>query len=473
MLGHTQTTNEDLGKVTITVFYDDGSTDTIHSDHRNFEAVRNTLRDVPTGQQDDDEIRELINLAASVERRFRALSERVSLRGGNVYFDGDPIDNSIAEHIMRLVDAGDEHGWKALVNFLEKVATNPSDASKQSLYTWLKDRKFTILPNGDFLAYKGCKWEGDKPVSIHAGPGIVNGVAVDGFLDNSVGNVVEIQRSYVDADTFVGCSTGLHAGSYEYAKNFGRGVLLRVTINPRDVVSVPEDCSHQKLRVCRYTVLEAEDAPYEAPTYTNTYWSHDGLSLESAYSAGYDAGRDDALDEGYYDDEYAGDFDEDLTDDEVDDILSQYVSGYRAGWNDGEEERAEEDDEDYEDDEDDEDYEDESDDDYTPYTPAPYTPRKRPVTTTAFPVAVPVTVTDVPDEDETPVQDEDVAEVNVEADEASTEVPAPRVTEVSDEKDRVQAFVATVTPAISRLAHNALAKAQVALDNLDNLNKDR
>ena len=36
-------------------------------------------------------------------------------------------------------------------------------------------------------------------------------------------------------------------------------------MNPRDVVSVPVDCAGEKMRVCRYKVLETIDAPETEP----------------------------------------------------------------------------------------------------------------------------------------------------------------------------------------------------------------
>ena len=37
--------------------------------------------------------------------------------------------------------------------------------------------------------------------------------------------------------------------------------MLKVHINPRDVVSVPTDAQGEKVRVCRYRVVEIIDAP--------------------------------------------------------------------------------------------------------------------------------------------------------------------------------------------------------------------
>ena len=76
-----------------------------------------------------------------------------------------------------------------------------------------------------------------------------------GRIRNQVGDYLEVERSDVDDNRERGCSSGLHVGSFDYAKGFGRITKL-VEFNPKDAVSVPSDCEYQKLRVCAYTVLE-------------------------------------------------------------------------------------------------------------------------------------------------------------------------------------------------------------------------
>ena len=68
-----------------------------------------------------------------------------------------------------------------------------------------------------------------------------------------------------------GCSAGLHVGTYDYACNWAGsgGVVVLVTFNPKDIVSVPSDCEFQKIRVSNYEVLqiareEIEDAVFES-----------------------------------------------------------------------------------------------------------------------------------------------------------------------------------------------------------------
>jgi hypothetical protein len=38
--------------------------------------------------------------------------------------------------------------------------------------------------------------------------------------------------------------------------------MLEVHVNPRDVVSVPTDSNWQKVRCCRYKVVDVIDQPY-------------------------------------------------------------------------------------------------------------------------------------------------------------------------------------------------------------------
>jgi hypothetical protein len=66
-----------------------------------------------------------------------------------------------------------------------------------------------------------------------------------------------IKRKLVDPDRGNPCSVGLHVGTRDYAEAFARchgGVLLKVSVNPIDAISVPSDDA-RKMRVCRYRVL--------------------------------------------------------------------------------------------------------------------------------------------------------------------------------------------------------------------------
>jgi len=216
----------------------------------------------------DESVVSLFDLSESVSRKFEALTERVAVRGGQVYFDGDPLDRAETRQIVRFLD-GDIEDWEPLVNFLEKVQTNPDEHSREQLYTWLDRHDFPITEDGDLIAYKGVVANGDEYFSINHGKAIVDGEEVNGAVPNAVGSVIEMPRSEVQHDPRTGCSRGLHAGTWDYASGFARGAVLTVRINPRDVVSVPTDCSAQKVRVCRYTVVGVTDVEHDSPLWTD------------------------------------------------------------------------------------------------------------------------------------------------------------------------------------------------------------
>ena len=204
---------------------------------------------------DADTVRALVDPRTSVESYITRVSDRVSFRGSELLFDGDPVNTSLASTIIRLASEDESGDPTKLIKFLENLMNNPSEHSREQLYDWIEPRNITITQDGHFLAYKGLR---EDFTSINAGPGIVNNVEYTGstHLDNSPGNVVEFSRSKVVANSSIGCAVGLHAGTHEYASGFAQGKLVLVKINPRDVVSVPTDCDAQKLRVCRYEVLE-------------------------------------------------------------------------------------------------------------------------------------------------------------------------------------------------------------------------
>lgn len=237
----------------ITLFYSDGSSDVVPSNHQRFDEIVTRLRE---GAQ-DDEIRRLVNALAEAVKSFVHLSERITLRGKKLYFDGDRVRGPIVKHIIRMVKRGEEDQAIAVARFLEKLNTNPSEYAREHLYEFLDRNEFTIIESGDYVAYKGLSREF---TSVSHGKAMVDGVVYEGAIPNPIGAVVEMPRSEVDDGAHTYCSTGLHAGTYRFARGFSRGPVAAILVNPRDVVSVPDD--GEKLRVCRYLVLEYVDQEY-------------------------------------------------------------------------------------------------------------------------------------------------------------------------------------------------------------------
>jgi len=222
----------------------------------------------------DESALDLFNPEKFIAQAFERISERVTVANGVVYFDSEPIHNTLTDQIVRFMEQGLD--FTPLVFFFEKLATNPNPESVEHLYRWLTQHNFTITSNGDFVGYKGVQKNGDQYLSINSGKAIVNGQTHQGYIPNNIGDIVEMPRNQVEFDPGVGCSTGLHAGSWSYASSFARGAVLEVHINPRDVVSVPTDCSDQKLRTCRYVVVNVIEQEYDTAHVDSYEEDYDG-----------------------------------------------------------------------------------------------------------------------------------------------------------------------------------------------------
>lgn len=252
----------------IVIVSSEGETRTLNSEHPNYEKVLRALSEgdftnINYDEFDDDAAAEeawLFEQAdhalASAANGLTRLSERIIFDGSNILFDGDVIDNSLSRHLLRLVRAGDEVSSIAL--FIENLALNPSATSRRRLFRWMQDRDFTLTDDGLIVGYKGVQDDiENRSITFGRETVFVDGVAHVGNIPNPVGAVVEMARGLVDPDINNTCSVGLHVGTHEYASDFGQKVLT-VLVNPRDVVEVPTDCNGQKIRTCRYVVLDEE-----------------------------------------------------------------------------------------------------------------------------------------------------------------------------------------------------------------------
>ena len=109
----------------VTVF-EDGNMLVANSDNPNWDAIIEALLN-------DEPVNDLITLTTAVAKKFERLTTRVSVNGNQVYFDGDPVNNALTDQIVRFLAEGWE--FEGLVNFMERIATNPSEHSSEQLYT--------------------------------------------------------------------------------------------------------------------------------------------------------------------------------------------------------------------------------------------------------------------------------------------------------------------------------------------------
>ena len=192
----------------------------------------------------------------------------VSIKGETMYWRGKEFHNAMAKRMVQMLQDG--FSIEPMVLFMENMMQNPSYRSVQELYGFLEKNNLPITPDGHFLAYKRVR---DNYMDVHSGT-----------MDNSVGKIVEMPRNEVDDNQNNTCSSGLHFCSQEYLKSFGGDRTVIVKINPRDVVSIPNDYNNSKGRACRYEVIgevgvrnEDEDVDFGKPVQENANSTTGGL----------------------------------------------------------------------------------------------------------------------------------------------------------------------------------------------------
>lgn len=212
-----------------------------------------------------------VNPAVKIQSLF-AKYETVEVKNGLLYVDGDVVDNVVSDRLIQMLS--NEVDVLPILKFLYRLRLNPSSRAVNELYTFLEHKCLPFTDSGTFIAYKAVR---NNYHDKHSGK-----------FDNSVGNTLEMPRNKVDDDKLVGCSYGFHAGSLEYALDFASGddKVVLVEIDPADVVSIPTDCEFQKLRTCRYKVVDDFGRPLTEPLYesrfttenddeVNDYWNDD------------------------------------------------------------------------------------------------------------------------------------------------------------------------------------------------------
>lgn len=245
----------------ITIFVD-GMVRTVLSGSRNFEALKDHLR------LQEHDVETILQLSDREDFLRKSTSgSNVEVYNGAVYYKGEEVRSSLTDKLLNLLDDGfDAQPW---IKFLDNLMSNPSFRSRECLFNFLDHFKAPITAEGNFVAFKRIRkdWK-----DIHSGT-----------YDNSIGAVIQMDRSKVDDDPQHTCSSGLHVCADSYLDGFANADSSRtvaVEVNPADVVAVPYDYNFAKMRVCKYKVVAEIDPQRIDDILENEYYQYDDYGYE-------------------------------------------------------------------------------------------------------------------------------------------------------------------------------------------------
>jgi hypothetical protein len=224
----------------------DGTTTTINRADGRYDKV---LEKIKEGKL--DEIIPLLSVSKNL------IDNGFDIIDGIVHIQGDALPDSLSQRVLDFYNNG--LPFQPLLKFWAKLKTNPSFNSRQMLYKFLEHNGHPITSEGNFIAYRAVR---NDFLDKHTGK-----------MDNSIGNIVEIDRSKVDDNPNNTCSHGLHVATLCYAQSFASGddKLLDVEVSPSDVVAVPTDYNGTKMRVCRFKVVAESQGLINKPLVTSSY----------------------------------------------------------------------------------------------------------------------------------------------------------------------------------------------------------
>ena len=222
-----------------------GEAYTFDKNHHNYNTL---VRHLKSGNVEHFEA--AYDVASSVEHFCDGY---VHVKNGTLNWNGIPMPELFTDRILDMKKEG--FNFDSMLNFMCNLNDNPSDKSILELFDFMQNKNLPITQDGHFLAYKAVRPDFKDIYS--------------GSIDNSVGEVVEVDRSKVDSNRNRHCGAGLHVGAIDYVTSYG-GInldnhddndgdggnqIVICKVNPADVVSVPSDARFQKLRACRYEVV--------------------------------------------------------------------------------------------------------------------------------------------------------------------------------------------------------------------------
>ncbi len=203
-----------------------------------------------------DDIEKFLQYIDQRKAVFNWSKGNLKVVGEDLYFKDEILRGSLSQKAIEMIKDG--KNCDSFLLFIEKIGENPSLQSINEFLTWLDHNSFIILENGNFLGYKSVRQVTAGDFKDQRGRNVTAGDFIDYWSSsfrNNIGDTNYMARSKVDPNKKKDCSNGFHISTLSYAKNFRGGVhIVLCEVHPKDVVSVPEDCSGQKVRVCRYKV---------------------------------------------------------------------------------------------------------------------------------------------------------------------------------------------------------------------------
>ena len=234
------------------------------TDSKLFDNIKNILLNEKNKEK---KIKDLLNSKNNKNSKLKQLFSEsyITYDDYNVYIDDEIVSYKMGCLIRKILDS--ELDCNQFVNFIRKVRENPNKKIIHQISDFIAygmengQQNFSLAKDGDIIAYKAVTSDYKDIYSKK--------------FDNSIGNIVKIERNEVDDNRNKTCSTGLHFCSFSYLSCYGfkqssDNRVMIVKVNPKNIVSIPIDYNFSKGRCYEYSVIGEIDY-FDGPIKTIIY----------------------------------------------------------------------------------------------------------------------------------------------------------------------------------------------------------
>lgn len=209
-----------------------GESFTVVKGHPNFDQVRSAVLaeqwdKIPGLCQQGRKLADWANMFKQEQLDLAVPRElQIEFRDNHLYARGEKLSTDIETFLTTLVES--EQDPRPWLRFFSRLEQNPSYRSRVQLFSFMKHADIRISRDGYIVAYKRVRSDFKD---FHSGS-----------VSFSVREFQRMPRNRVSDESWKACDHGYHVGSTGYTRNFhgGDGIMLRVVVDPKDVVRVPE-----------------------------------------------------------------------------------------------------------------------------------------------------------------------------------------------------------------------------------------
>lgn len=221
-------------------FIDTGKSYVIRPNEERYSAVKEMVHN-----QNWRELESFLNPEKKFEKT--EIGTMVTYEAGVLHYNGKPLHEAaytaIFNHLSGIIPLSN------VLNYIANIMECDNYTMLNELHLFLSsNEELPITEDGAFLAYRVVQ---NDYYSKHPNP--------DGTRNrNCVGDVVDMDRKYVNPDRRETCDSGLHFCSLSYVPKYGCNNddrVMIVKIYPQDVVAIPYDYNNSKGRCCKYEVI--------------------------------------------------------------------------------------------------------------------------------------------------------------------------------------------------------------------------